>query len=592
MQQARDLADKVDAAVIEADDLQATLRFYADVLEGQGHPTLTSITYRLAAFETLSTLIKLINTNAWNADAFRGLHNWAYRSPIDDSRQPYGLYVPPNYDPAKAYPLIVALHWYSGDTLTAMKALAVARLQPTDFIVVAPFGRGDMGYLSMAEQDVLDVLAKIEARFTIDPNRVYLTGISMGGLGTWRIGQHFAEKFAAIANFCGWTGTAYLDNLRNVATLAVHGDADRSVPVSMNRAAVKRLQELNYDVRYDELPGVDHDVWDRWILTAPGEARLFDYFRSKTRNPWPAEVIVKTNYLRYGKNAWIRLLELANPPQNGEVRAQVQSPTEIVITTAQVNFFAVNCAQPQLSPTDPITVKIDGTRLELPAQPGEVFFQRQNDQWVTVADDTPQNVAAHEGGGFADIFTRPLIIVYGTQQRAAILQKAAELLADWAPTPEIPIGVKAGKFRVKADTAITDADVQNYHLLLLGNPAENLIAQRIAAQLPVTFTAAGGTIAGQEFPQAGIALTYPNPLAPGKLVGIFTLPFTDAEIEGALPYLDLQFYGFDMNDTASAPRGFADVVVFTSLDFYRNAPVWAGMFDHTWQHLRQMQAPQ
>jgi poly(3-hydroxybutyrate) depolymerase len=557
------------------------------VLEGKGHPTLTSVSYRLAAIETLSTLISLITKETWNGAAFRGLHGWAYRSAIDGSLQPYSLYVPKTYDSTKSYSLIVALHGFTSDPVSSMKTLAIKRLQPEDFIVAAPFARGDMGYLSIAEQDVLDVIENTQSRFHIDPDRIYLMGWSMGGLGTWRIGQYFADKFAAIAPFAGWTGTQYLENLRNLPVFAVHGDADRSVSVRYDREAAQYLQTLNYSIHYEELPGGSHDAWGDWIRQkSGGEERLLEYFRTQRRNPWPEEVVLKTNYIRYGQQYWVRLIELANPPYNGLIRAKFVNPSQLVVSTQSVTMFALNFDHPQLSRTSPVIVEIDGSRLEIRPQQGEVFFQRgQENQWVNVVDDRLE-MAPHHGGGFADIMVRPMLIVYGTRQRGEILKKAAELFADWSPTPQVRIGCKAGQFRVKADTDITEADLQRYHLLLFGGPEENVITQRIAEKLPVQITATGVTVNGQEFQQAGLSLTYPNPLAPQKLIGILMLPFPDAEIIAAMPYMGLQFFAYQVAQRATEPAVFPDVLVFNSLSFNRQTVLWIGWFDHTWQNLR------
>jgi len=574
-----------------ADDLRATIGFYADVLEGNVHESLKSAARRLAGIETLSRLIALVDANTWNADAFKGVHHWAYRSQIDDSFQPYSLYVPQNYDASKAYGLIVALHWYTGDDLSSMSTLAMAKLQPDDMIVVTPFGRGDMGYLSTSEQDVLDVMAMTQERFHIDQDRVYLVGWSMGGFGTWRVGQHWAEKFAAIAPFDGWSGTEFLDNLRNVATLVVHGNADATVPVQHDREAVKYLQELGYTVRYDELPGVNHTGWNNWVLQAPDEleARLLNYFRQYKRDPFPEEVVLKTNYPRYGKQYWVRLIEVANPPQPGLIKAKRTDAAHIAVQTEGVTVFTLNLNQPQLQQGAVLEVTIDKTTLKVEPQNGEAWFRLQDGAWVLTQDDRTPGVIAHDGGGLADMFTRPVLIVYGTQQRKEILQQAAEILATkWAPTPQIPIGAKIGAFRRKADVDVTEEDMKHYHLLLIGTPEENSVTAKLTDVLPMKFSGSDIIVDGKTFSNIGCAITMPNPQYPSRLVGVLTLPFSDGDIQGMLPYAPLQFFGYDIHPYSSAPRAFPDVVLFGSLDF-RNEPVWSGWFDYRWQQVRRSQ---
>ncbi len=571
-----------------ADDLRATLGFYVDVLDGNVHESLATTTRRLTAIDTLSRLIALVNANNWNADAFKGVHHWAYVSPIDDSFQPYSLYVPQNYDASKAYGMIVALHWYTGDDLSSMSTLGIAKLQPEDMIVVAPFGRGDMGYLSASEQDVLDVMAMTQQRFHVDPDRVYLVGWSMGGFGTWRVGQHWAEKFAAIAPFDGWSGTEFLDNLRNVATLVVHGNADATVPVQHDREAVEYLQELGYTVRYDELPGVNHTGWNNWILEAPDEleTRLLNYFRQYKRDPFPEEVVLKTNYPRYGKQYWVRLIELANPPAPAVINAKRTDATHVAVQTENVSVFTLNLNQPQLQQGAALEVTIDQTTLTVEPQAGDAWFKLQDGAWVVAQDDRTPGMIAHDGGGLADIFVRPVLIVYGTQQRKEILQQAAEILATkWAPTQQIPIGAKIGAFRRKADVDVTEEDMKQYHLLLIGTPEENSVVARFTDALPMKFSGSNIIIGEKTFPNIGCAVTMPNPQFPSQLVGVLTLPFSDGDIQGSLPYAPLQFFGYDIHPYSSAPRAFPDVMLFGSLDF-RNEPIWLGWFDYRWQQVR------
>ena len=218
------------------------------------------------------------------------------------------VYLPYSYDPSGEYSLIVTLHGYSANDRDAASSLAAQA--PDVFIAIAPYGRGDIGYRSIGEQDVLDVLAMAQQTYPVDPDRVYLTGSSMGGLGAWRIGIFYADRFAAVAPFCGWTSIWHLVNLRNVPVLIVHGDYDTSVPVEFSRAAAAALRDLGYNYVFEELPGVGHDAWSG-LVDIKGGQYLFDFFRQHKRNLWPAEIFFTTDYLRYGKHYWVQIEELA-----------------------------------------------------------------------------------------------------------------------------------------------------------------------------------------------------------------------------------------------------------------------------------------
>jgi len=117
--------------------------------------------------------------------------------------------------------------------------------------------------------------------FSVDESRLYLTGLSMGGNGTWYLGTAFPDRFAAIVPICGYVrgfppsypGVApegaetdpYVSAAKRVSSLPVwifHGDADSVVSVEESRKMNEALKALGGNVRYTELPGVGHNAWD------------------------------------------------------------------------------------------------------------------------------------------------------------------------------------------------------------------------------------------------------------------------------------------------------------------------------------------
>lgn len=101
----------------------------------------------------------------------------------------------------------------------------------------------------------------VMARYPVDRDRVYVTGISMGGYGTWDIAQREPQKFAAAMPICGGGDVACAPRLKGLPVRAVHGDADSVVPVKRSRDMVAALKAAGGDVTYNEIPEAGHNVW-------------------------------------------------------------------------------------------------------------------------------------------------------------------------------------------------------------------------------------------------------------------------------------------------------------------------------------------
>lgn len=141
-----------------------------------------------------------------------------FASAVDDSQQPYALYLPASFDAGRKYPLLISLHSEeSTHRLNLMQVLGQGEraaeegriafiysrpVRGLDYIVASPLARGTMGYRGIAEKDVYDVLADVERRFPIDEDRVYLTGISMGGGGALWLALTRPDVWAAVAPVC------------------------------------------------------------------------------------------------------------------------------------------------------------------------------------------------------------------------------------------------------------------------------------------------------------------------------------------------------------------------------------------------------
>lgn len=261
-------------------------RYYlAEITKGNGfaeyHAGSTSPVYDYLAFANMmhkDTWGTIVDNSLSGKDPFRGITGFferAYLSEVDGVLDSYLIYLPKYYDADKSYPLIVLLHGYGESAyLPQFSAVHNSFLEACEnhqVIMAAPNGKHKIPYVSSymneGEQDVLQVINRVRKLYTIDSSRIYLTGLSMGGFGTWRLGSRHPEMFAAIAPVCGYgTGqrsvAVEIDRLKNLPVMTFHGDMDNTVSVNETRGLVKRMQDKGYSVIYHELPGVKHNAWD------------------------------------------------------------------------------------------------------------------------------------------------------------------------------------------------------------------------------------------------------------------------------------------------------------------------------------------
>jgi predicted peptidase len=210
---------------------------------------------------------------------------------------PYSLFVPAGEAAAKSkLPLVLCLHGAGGNTAAA-NILASAEMQQKHPCIVmapacdnretrwvdAPFGRGRNARAILPE--LLEALDAVVKEHSADPARIYVTGQSMGGIGTWGLLAKHADRFAAAVPVCGIWSPDDAGKMNGVAVWAFHGDQDPTVPVAGSRDMIAALKKAGVtpEPRYSELAGVAHGSWG----PAYAKAELWDWLFAQKR-PAPA----------------------------------------------------------------------------------------------------------------------------------------------------------------------------------------------------------------------------------------------------------------------------------------------------------------
>jgi predicted esterase len=231
--------------------------------------------------EEFASANAIVNALETARDPFAGKHGdsrRAYRSAVDNTLQPYRLFIPEAYDGSKPAPLVMALHGMGGDENTLFDSYGDGALkreaERLGFIVACPKGRDSASmYRGSAEQDVLDVLADVRRMYRVDASRIYLMGHSMGAYGTWSTAMNHPEIFAALGPISGGGSAAGMEKIRHIPEYVVHGDDDRTVPVTQSRTMVEAGKKAGAEIVYVEVPGGSHVS-----VAAPAFAGMLDFF--------------------------------------------------------------------------------------------------------------------------------------------------------------------------------------------------------------------------------------------------------------------------------------------------------------------------
>ena len=198
----------------------------------------------------------------------------------------YIVFVPESYKGDKEFPVILFLHGAGESGTDGKKQAAVGlgkaiRDMKEDFPFIAVFPQSQKGGWSASSVEgkrAMAILDEVLATYKTDKKRVYLTGLSMGGYGTWSHAAAYPERWAAIAPVCGGGDPKSAAKFKDVPCWCFHGDADKAVKVQQSRDMIKALKDAGGNPRYDEYPGVGHNSWDR----AYGNAELYTWFLKHT----------------------------------------------------------------------------------------------------------------------------------------------------------------------------------------------------------------------------------------------------------------------------------------------------------------------
>jgi poly(3-hydroxybutyrate) depolymerase len=490
----------------------------------------------------------------------------------DDSVQAFSYREPTDLGSGRGpYDLVVSLHGANVPSINQ----AGAYVPRKGAFVLAPGARGPVNYdhEDLGRLDDLEALDVMTERFDVAESRVFLTGHSMGGHGTWHVGLTNPDRFAGIAPSASWTDhetyitttfgrdklhshpglkavkeTALQKNLalpkaRNAAdgslpAFVLHGGADTSVPVTLPRTYIRALANLGLDVdgqvgdrhpnpdpdavdvAYLEVPGAGH-WWDKGITRGNDGVNHPDLFRFLTaneRDPYPEQVTFFTTNLRVEhRKRWVAVRR----------QHEVHAPTVVdaEVTGDGVELETENVAVLALDPRVFDRTAAGSRRVVVGDDSARV--PRADTVYLDLTDGVEVLPGRPSGDGrktpdqygpMKEVHHGPYRLVYGTRgsdRETAVTRNLANVRSQRlvsrarAPAPVMP------------DTAVDRETMRDYNLVLFGQPASNAVLADLHDEFPIAV--GDGSVAVGEHTYDGdlaVEFVYPNPRATDRLVQV------------------------------------------------------------------------
>jgi pimeloyl-ACP methyl ester carboxylesterase len=495
------------------------------------------------------------NKSPWTTQKGRLIRG--YRSALDGSVQPFRLTIPEEYDGSRTIPLDVILHGryltrYEVEFISAFPRRGADRPHLPGTIQVELFGRGNNAYHWPGEADIFEAVAAVKRSYRIDPDRVGLRGFSMGGAGIWHTALHYPDLWATVEAGAGDNQShrypvledmaphqramchifdntfEWMLNAYNTPFIGYVGEIDGSF-----RKHVAARQQLTREgfhfegesfttgVRVVEAPRIMFFVAPNTPhATHPEFRKKMDeiHLENLTRGRQsPDRIRFLTYTTRYNRSYWATLDGLEKHYERAEIDARRS-------TDRKQYDIATKClTRLVLRETgSAATLNVDGQTLHVRGAP-EIVLEKSGGAWRQADAGQEPVLRTRHGlqGPIDDAFLEPFLIVRptGTPWNPAAHKQAIQILDRFDRQYQLAF---RGHLRVKDDKDLTEADLQNYHIVLFGDPGSNRWIGKLNGKLPIGWTRESIMVGRQSFRAAEAlpAFIYPNPLSPAHYVVI------------------------------------------------------------------------
>lgn len=446
-----------------------------------------------------------------------------YKSKLDDSIQKYIIYTPANYERNKKYPLLIniatsdfTLNSYTHQEFSSQIPSNV----PGDIICAIIFIRNVTLGSYIGEASFFESLDNIFETYSIDKDRIYLTGYSNGAFACWALAQNHPGSFAAIAPI---SGNLYLNNIKNInliPSFSVFADKDHDVLVQTGRI----LQKLKLDNQSNKSKVLFAKEMDHGGLGAiyTLNSYIIKWLIKHKREEYPKKIYFRTEKIRYNKVYWITILDIDEYANYCEIEGTLISNNEIVIKLCNVKRFVLTV--PDFMNAGSLDVIINGIAINIKRniKLNELYFKKVNDVYY-LSNDVDKNICRYssKGMGILDIFMDGVNIVIpatfnNNEEKKAINRVAAALSMPKTRTYDPDINIH---YPIITDEQLNETIVNNSNLAIIDTNNNNDFLKKIKCNLSIQIRNNGYEYKGKYYEEDYcILFIEPNPLNKEKKV--------------------------------------------------------------------------
>ncbi len=475
-----------------------------------------------------------------------------FPSRIDGSIQPYGLIVPSGWNHEDSAPLRLDIWLHGrGENVGELQFLdermaRVGEYAPANTFVLHPYGRYSNAFKFAGETDVYEALADVEETFPVNTSRVAMRGFSMGGAGCWQFAVHDPSRWFAVnpgAGFCEtriflrdfqqeafqpspaqetmlrwYDCPPWVDNLRNVQTIAYSGEVDKQKQAAdiMEQA----MKDVGLTLNYVIGPQMGHQIDAGSKVTM--EKQLAAWADDQPQGIQPVDF--STFLLRYSKCDWVHVEGLVEHWKKGRVIARQAGPQTLEATTTGVTQVRFALPAGSFPVSSEVSIRLDSEVFKVQAATdGSASFQAKKDEagaW-TEGELSTDRLRKRPGlqGPIDDAFSSSFLFVLPSG-------KSSDPLVERWTTDEAEHAMQEwrrhfrGDIRKVMDFEITDAMLAQSHCIVFGTPESNQLLAKMVSQLPLDWGKQELKMAGAKYDASShvVAMIYPNPLQPQRYV--------------------------------------------------------------------------